>query len=127
MGQYQQGQVGALAPFQAYLGGTQGIEGLGQSALDIGSGLGGRAAAAGANAGMFLQRGGQGAALTAQGGQFDPWAYALQGLGQNRQLGQGLGNWLQGQALNKQYGAENVYGKYGQGQVPTEYSSYDTF
>ena len=96
MGQYQQGQVGALAPFQAYLSGTQGIEGLGQSTLDIGSQLGGRSAAAGANVGQFLQRGGMGAATTAQGGQFDPFAYALQGLGQNQQLGQGFANWMRG-------------------------------
>ena len=125
IGDYQRGQVGALSPFQAYLSGTQGIEGLGQSALEMGSNLGGRASNAGANAGQFLQRGGQGAALTAQGGQtpFDPFAYALQGLGQNRQLGQGLA----GQALNMRYGAENVYGPYGRGTVPTEYSSYDTF
>jgi len=96
MGQYQQGQVGALSPFQAYLSGTQGIESLGQSPLDIGAQLGGRSAQAGANVGQFLQRGGQGAALTAQGGQFDPFAYALQGIGQNRQLGQGLANWMRG-------------------------------
>ena len=124
MGQYQQGQVGALSPFQAYLSGTQGIEGLGQSALDMGSLLGGRSAQAGANAGSFLQRGGMGAAETARyGNQYDPFAYALQSLGQNRQLSQGLAN----QALNIRYGAENVYGPYGRGTVPTEYSSYDTF
>jgi len=96
MGQYQQGQVGALSPFQTYLSGTQGIESLGQSPLDIGAQLGGRAATAGANAGYFLQRGGQGAALTAQGGQFDPFSYALQGLGQNQQFGQGVANWMRG-------------------------------
>ena len=123
MGEYQRGQVGALSPFQAYLSGVQGIESLGQSPLDIGAQLGGRAATAGANAGSFLQRGGQGAALTTQGGQFDPFAYALQGLGQNRQFAQGLA----GQALNMRYGAENVYGPYGRGTIPTEYSSYDTF
>ena len=104
MGQYQQGQVGALAPFQAYLSGTQGIEGLGQSALEMGSALGGRAAAAGANAGSFLQRGGQGAALTTQGGQFDPFAYTLQGLGQNQQFGQGIANWIQGNRNTQGYG-----------------------
>ena len=128
MGQYQQGQVGALSPFQAYLSGTQGIEGLGQSALEMGSTLGGRSANAGANAGNFLLRGGMGAAETARyGNQFDPLATSLQAIGQNPLLAQGVGNWIQGQALNKQYGAENVYGKYGQGRVPTEYSSYDTF
>jgi hypothetical protein len=118
MGQYQQGQVGALSPFQAYLNATQGIEGLGQSSLDIGAQLGGRAASAGANAGQFLQRGGMGAALTTQAGQFDPLASSLQAIGQNPMLAQGLGNWIQGQALNKQYGAENVYGKYGRGTIP---------
>ncbi len=116
MGQYQQGQVGALAPFQAYLSGTQGIEGLGQSALEMGSALGGRAAAAGANAGSFLQRGGQGAALTTQGGQFDPFAYALQGLGQNQQFGQGLANWMAGgpgqyeRRAGVSFAQPNVYG-----------------
>jgi len=118
MNQYQQGQVGALSPFQAYLNATQGIEGLGQSALEMGSTLGGRSANAGANAGQFLQRGGMGAAMTAQAGQFDPLATSLQAIGQNPMLAQGLGNWIQGQALNKQYGAENVYGKYGRGTIP---------
>jgi hypothetical protein len=106
LGQYQQGQVGALSPFQAYLSGTQGIEGLGQSSLDIGSQLGGRSAQAGANVGQFLQRGGMGAALTTQGGQtaFDPFAYALQGLGQNKQFGQGIENWIQGSRNTQGYG-----------------------
>ena len=123
MGQYQQGQVGALSPFQAYLSGTQGIESLGQSALDIGSLLGGRSAQAGANAGSFLQRGGQGAAETARyANQYDPLASSLQALGQNRQFGQGLA----GQALNMRYGAENVYGPYGRGTIP-ELTNYDTY
>jgi len=116
MNQYQQGQVGALSPFQAYLTSTQGIEGLGQSALDIGSQLGGRSAAAGANVGQFLSRGGQGAALTSQAGQFDPFSYALQGLGQNRQLGQGLTDYYYGgpgqyeQRAGVSFAQPNVYG-----------------
>ena len=97
LGQYQQGQVGALSPFQAYLGGAQGIESLGQSPLDIGAQLGGRSAAAGANVGQFLQRGGMGAAETARyGNQYDPLATLFQGIGQNPQLGQGLANWMRG-------------------------------
>ena len=97
MGEYQRGQVGALSPFQAYLNATQGIEGLGQSALDIGSNLGGRASTAGANAGNFLLRGGMGAAETARyGNQFDPLASSLQAIGQNPMLAQGLGNWMRG-------------------------------
>ena len=119
MGEYQRGQVGALSPFQAYLSGVQGIEGLGQSPLDIGSQLGGRSAAAGANVGSFLQRGGMGAAETARyGNQYDPLASSLQALGQNRQFGQALA----GQALNMRYGAENVFGPYGRGRIP-EFSS----
>jgi hypothetical protein len=116
MGEYQRGQVGALSPFQAYLSGTQGIEGLGQSALDMGSNLGGRAAQAGANAGSFLQKGGMVAALTAQQGQFDPFAYALQGLGQNRQFAQGLTDYYYGgpgqyeQRAGVPFAQPNVYG-----------------
>lgn len=116
LGNYQQGQVGALSPFQTYLSGTQDIEGLGQSALDIGSQLGGRSAAAGANVGSFLQRGGMGAATTTQGGQFDPFAYALQGLGQNRQFAQGLTDYYYGgpgqyeQRAGVSFAQPNVYG-----------------
>jgi hypothetical protein len=105
IGDYQRGQVGALSPFEAYLRATQGIEGLGQSSLDIGSQLGGRSAAAGANVGQFLSRGGQGAAETARyGNQYDPFAYALQGIGQNRQFGQGIENWMQGSRNTQGYG-----------------------
>ena len=96
MGQYQQGQVGALSPFQSYLNATQGIESLGQSPLDIGAQLGGRAATAGAQAGQSLLYGGINAAKTAQAGQFDPWATAFQGIGQNPLLAQGLANWMGG-------------------------------
>jgi hypothetical protein len=116
IGDYQRGQVGALSPFEAYLRATQGIEGLGQSSLDIGSTLGGRSANAGANAGSFLQRGGQGAALTSQAGQFDPFAYALQGLGQNKQFAQGLTDYYYGgpgqyeQRAGVSFAQPNVYG-----------------
>ena len=116
MGQYQQGQVGALSPFQAYLNATQGIESLGQSPLDIGAQLGGRSAQAGANAGQFLQRGGMGAATTAQAGQFDPLATSLQAIGQNPLLAQGLGNWMAGgtgqyeQRAGVKFAQPNVYG-----------------
>ena len=120
LGSYQQGQVGALSPFQAYLAATQGIESLGQQPLQIGSELGGRASTAGANAGRFLYGGGVGAAETMQGANaYNPYASGLINASTNRQLSQGLGNYIQGQALNTQYGAENVYGPFGKGQVPT--------
>jgi hypothetical protein len=58
LGQYQAGQVGALSPFTAYLGTGQSIEEMGQQPLTLGAGLGGQAAAYGANAGNSLLRGG---------------------------------------------------------------------
>jgi hypothetical protein len=41
LNQYQQGQVGALAPYEAYLSGMSNLESLGQQALSLGAGLGG--------------------------------------------------------------------------------------
>jgi hypothetical protein len=66
LNQYQTGQVGALSPFTTYLGAGQGIEGLGQESLRLGSELGGKASTAGANVGEFLFRGGANAALSRQ-------------------------------------------------------------
>jgi len=97
LGSYQQGQVGALSPFQAYLGATQGIESLGQQALQIGSELGGRASSAGANAGQFLYGGGLNAARTMQEtNAYNPLASGLINAGTNQQLTSGIGNYLKG-------------------------------
>jgi len=126
LGSYQQGQVGALSPFQTTLGVQSGIEQLGQQPLTLGAGLGGQSAAYGANAGRYLFGGGVGAAETMQGANaYNPYASALINASTNPQLSRGLGNYVQGQALNAQYGSENVYGKYGKGTVPTEYTSFD--
>jgi len=96
MGQYQAGQVGALNPFTTYLGGGQEIESMGQQPLTLGAGLGGQAAAYGANAGRSLLAGGMGAALTQQqANAYNPFATALSGLAQNQQFGQGVSNYLQ--------------------------------
>ena len=126
LGSYQQGQVGALSPFQSTLGIQSGIEQLGQNPLTLGAGLGGQAAAYGASAGKFLYGGGMGAAGTMQeANAYNPYASALINASTNPQLSRGVGNYVQGQALNAQYGSENVYGKYGKGTVPTEYTSFD--
>ena len=96
MGQYQAGQVGALNPFTTYLGGGQEIESMGQQPLTLGAGLGGQAAAYGANAGRSLLAGGMGAALTQQqANAYNPFATALSGLAQNQQFGQGVSNYFQ--------------------------------
>jgi len=120
LGSYQQGQVGALSPFQASLGVQSGIEQLGQQPLTLGAGLGGQAAAYGANAGRFLYGGGMGAAGTMQeANAYNPYASALINASTNQQFQGGAKNYLQGQMLNARYGAENVYGGYGKGTVPT--------
>jgi len=84
LGQYQAGQVGALSPFQSSLGLGGTIEQMGQQGLEIGSGLGGRSATAGANVGQSLLAGGLSAAKTAQAGNaYNPLANVLQGVGTN--------------------------------------------
>ena len=67
LGQYQQGQVGALTPFQSYLNATQGIETMGQQPLSLGASLGSNAATAGANVGQSLLYGGLAANKTMAG------------------------------------------------------------
>lgn len=115
LGNYYSGQVGALAPFQSNLGLAGTVENLGQNALDIGAQLGGRSAAAGANAGQSLLQGGLAAARTAQAGNaYSPWGAALQGFGSNQQFTRGLGTWMSGGADGAQgYGGINpITGEY---------------
>jgi len=132
LGQYQAGQVGALSPFQTSLGLGGTIEQMGQQGLEIGSGLGGRSATAGANVGQSLLRGGLSAAQTAQAGNaFNPLTNVLQGVGTNPYLGQAITDYRQpyvnAQQAMTQYGAQNVYGYGGQGQVPTVRTSFDDY
>jgi hypothetical protein len=119
---YGRGQVGALAPYQAFLGGATGLESLGQQPLELGSALGGRIAnPTGANA---LYGGGMAAAQSMYGANaYNPFASALTSFAANPAAVRGL----QGGLLNAQYGAENVYGGMGRGVVPTAYTSFDTF
>jgi hypothetical protein len=102
MGQYQAGQVGALNPFTTYLGGGQTIESMGQQPLTLGAGLGGQAAAYGANVGADLLKGGIGAALTQQqANAYNPFATALSGLANNQQFGQGVSNYFQNRGTSQ--------------------------
>ena len=90
----QAAQAG-YSPFQTQLGLAGNIEGMGQSALDIGSTLGGRASQAGAQSGQSLLAGGLGAARTMQAAnQTSPFGAAISGLGSNQQLIQGIKNWM---------------------------------
>ena len=102
MGQYQAGQVSALNPFTTYLGGGQAIEQMGQQPLTLGAGLGGQAAAYGANAGRDLLTGGLSAAATQQqANAYNPFATAISGLAQNPQFGQGVANAYQNYTMNR--------------------------
>ena len=76
-------QQSALAPYTAYLGGAQTIEGLGQQALTSGTSLGSSQAAAGAQAGNLLaaqQRAASVPMTTAAGYQTAATQGAIQGL-----------------------------------------------
>jgi hypothetical protein len=95
MNQYQLGQVGALRPFEAYMGQERAIEGLGQNALDIGINLGAKGqSTAGANA--LLQGGTNAANTMAQANAYNPFATALMSASQNPQLTNAFGNLFSG-------------------------------
>lgn len=89
--------TGGYSPLQTQVGLASTLEQLGQSPLDIGAQLGGRAAQSGAQAGQALLAGGLGAARTMQAGTgFSPTGALLSGLAGNRQFTSGVGNWLSG-------------------------------
>lgn len=88
---YGRGQVGALAPYQAYLGGATGLEALGQQPLELGINIGAKGqSTAGANA--LLQGGALAAASQYKADAYNPFATALQGFAQNPALTRGLGS-----------------------------------
>jgi hypothetical protein len=97
LGQYQQGQVGSLSPFQNTLGVQSGIENLGQNQLTLGAGLGGQSAAYGANTGRFITQGAQAAApYQYQASSYNPVANILQGFATNPNAYQGMNNMMNG-------------------------------
>jgi len=102
LGQYQAGQIGALSPFQTYLGTGQSIEEMGQKPLTLGAGLGGQAAAYGANAGRSLLEGGMNAALTQQrGSSYSPLGGLLQGAARDPRLQTGFEKLFSDYTMNR--------------------------
>jgi hypothetical protein len=85
------GQTAALGPYQAYLQGASGLEGLGQQALDTGINLGAKGqSTVGANA---LYQGGIAAAGSqARADAYNPFATALTMGSQNPAFASGIGN-----------------------------------
>lgn len=93
LGQYQQGQIGALSPFQTSLGIQSGIEQLGQQPLTLGAGLGGQQAAYGAQSGRYTMLGQQMATpYQYEAASYNPLGYGLMRAGMNpRAFGLGGG------------------------------------
>ena len=84
LGQYQQGQIGALSPFKTALGLQTNIEELGLQPLTLGAALGGQQAAYGAKAGALGLSGIQEATpYMYKAGAYNPYANILQGIGTN--------------------------------------------
>ena len=110
LGQYQQGQIGALSPFQSTLGVQSGIEQLAQQPLLLGAGLGGQQAAYGAKAGALGLSGIQEATpYMYKAGAYDPLGYGLMRAGMNPSaFGLGGGNtsgqWTPSMFQNQQMG-----------------------
>jgi hypothetical protein len=87
--------TGGYSPMAQQLAQAQGIEALGQTSLDLGAQLGGRAAnATGANA--LLQGGVAAANALAQANSVSPMGDFLSGLSRNQQFTSGANNWLSG-------------------------------
>jgi hypothetical protein len=79
------GQIGALAPFETYLGASRTLEGLGQQPLSLGIDIGAKGQSAGAASALLS--GGMGAARTLEAANaYNPFADFLTGFSRNPAL-----------------------------------------
>lgn len=100
-----QGQIGALAPFEAYLGQAKGLEGLGQQPLSLGIDIGAQGKSG--PAAQALLTGGTSAAQTLQAANaYNPFATFLTGVSGNPMFARGVSNVFGGggQAMFSQTG-----------------------
>jgi hypothetical protein len=105
LGQYQAGQVNALSPFNAYLGGAGTIESLGQQPLELGANIGGRNVnTTGANA--LLQGGINAAQTMQQANAYSPFGTGLMGAANSVNAYQNQKR--QEQLFNRMYGSPNA-------------------
>jgi hypothetical protein len=105
-----QAATAGYGPVQTQLGLASTLEQLGQAPLEMGSALGGRSAAAGANVGQTLLSGGVNAARALQpANAYNPYATALTGLAGNQQFTQGLSNWMGGGSSGSFQADPNAY------------------
>jgi len=99
-------------PVKTQFGLAQGLESAGQNALDIGTALGGRVAAAGANVGNTLFQGSTNAARAMESANaYSPFGTALTAAAGNKQLTQGISNWMNpyGGTPQGAYGQQDQY------------------
>jgi hypothetical protein len=105
-----QAATAGYGPVQTQIGLASTLEDLGRSPLELGSALGGRSAAAGANVGQTLLSGGVNAARALQpANAYNPYATALTGLAGNQQFTQGLSNWMGGGSSGSFRADPNAY------------------
>ena len=116
--QYQLGQVGALRPFEAYMGQEKAIEGLGQQPLDIGINIGAKGMSPSAANALFY--GGTNAAqLRGAADAYNPLATALISGSKNEQLQNAFSNFNFGNLFG---GAPS--GAAGYGISPEQFGGY---
>jgi hypothetical protein len=109
---------GAYAPLQTQLQQAQGIESLGRNALDIGSALGGGNTASA----QALLSGGNAAAASMQAANaYNPWASALQGIGQNKDFTNALAGMFNTQ---QQPAPVSQQASYAPGSANSQFSSW---
>ena len=90
--QYGQGLTGGFAPFSAGFNVGQSLDTAAQAPLTLGAGLGGQAAAYGANAGRFITQGQQTATpYQFMSGSYNPVANVLQGFATNPNINNMMG------------------------------------
>lgn len=86
---YGRGQIGAIGPYSAYLGGAQALEAMGQQPLDVGINIGAKGQSTGA-ASALLQGGMAAARSQAAAAAYNPFATALQGFAQSPDIRRGI-------------------------------------
>lgn len=110
---YGRGQIGALGPYSAYLGGAQALEAMGQQPLDVGINIGARGMSP--SAAQAQLTGLTGAARSQfMADAYNPFATALQGFAQNPTLARGLGSMFGGGYNYSPFGGGS--GTFGEGQ-----------
>ncbi len=119
------GQVGALAPYEAYLGQVKGLEALGQQPLDVGINIGAKGMSP-TSAQAILAGGTNAARALEAANAFNPFATALTMASRNPALMSGISGIVQPYSAAREamgtYGAGNVYGFGGGGMAPTDWS-----